>query len=157
MVVFQLTANRELNHPKSVYMYRLEGGPFQMGPIWDFDWAYGYNSANRLQFVDPTIELIQDSAAAGSVFFAGLMEHKSLRDAFKHEWAAFREELFPTLIEYIWVYGAATHDAYARDYERWFSGPEQFARSSDFEEELSRIVAWMEARAVFIDSVAAGL
>lgn len=41
MIVYELTLNMEINHPKSTYMNKLAGGKYRMGIIWDFDWGYG--------------------------------------------------------------------------------------------------------------------
>ncbi len=42
VMCFNIACNQELNHPKSVYLYTVNGGKFEFGPIWDFDWAYGF-------------------------------------------------------------------------------------------------------------------
>lgn len=47
MLVYNLACNQELNHPKSVYLYKTKGGKYQFGPCWDFDWAYGYSPTYR--------------------------------------------------------------------------------------------------------------
>ena len=41
-VVYNLTHNMEINHPKSTYIYKDKNGKYFMGPIWDFDWAFDY-------------------------------------------------------------------------------------------------------------------
>lgn len=47
LVVFNIACNQELNHPKSIYLYKTRGGKYQFGPCWDFDWAYGYSPTYR--------------------------------------------------------------------------------------------------------------
>lgn len=42
LITFNIACNQELNHPKSVYLYKTRGGKYQFGPAWDFDWAFGY-------------------------------------------------------------------------------------------------------------------
>ncbi len=42
IITFNICCNQELNHPKSVFMYKTEGGKYMFGPGWDFDWAFGY-------------------------------------------------------------------------------------------------------------------
>ncbi|MCR4612775.1 MAG: CotH kinase family protein [Bacteroidaceae bacterium] len=47
----ELIGNYELMHPKSVFLYKedlLAGSPYVFGPVWDFDWAYGY--ADRITY-----------------------------------------------------------------------------------------------------------
>lgn len=52
LLVFNLAANQELNHPKSVYMYKTRGGKWTFGPCWDFDWAFGYSPTYRAESAD---------------------------------------------------------------------------------------------------------
>ena len=45
LLVNELIENYELMHPKSTYLYkeRVKGGSkYIFGPVWDLDWAYGY-------------------------------------------------------------------------------------------------------------------
>lgn len=49
LICYNLACNQELNHPKSVYLYKTKGGKYQFGPCWDFDWAYGYQPTYRNQ------------------------------------------------------------------------------------------------------------
>lgn len=43
IMVYNLACNQELNHPKSVMLWKTKGGKWQFGPCWDFDWAFGYH------------------------------------------------------------------------------------------------------------------
>lgn len=42
IMVCNLACNQELNHPKSVMLWKTKGGKWQFGPCWDFDWAFGF-------------------------------------------------------------------------------------------------------------------
>ena len=48
LLVFNLAANQELNHPKSIYLYKVAGDKWHFGPCWDFDWAYGYQPTYKI-------------------------------------------------------------------------------------------------------------
>lgn len=47
LLVFNIACNQEINHPKSVYLYKTKGGKYQFGPAWDFDWAFGFRPSYR--------------------------------------------------------------------------------------------------------------
>lgn len=47
LLVYNISANQEINHPKSIYMYKTEGGKWLFGPAWDFDWAFGHSPTYR--------------------------------------------------------------------------------------------------------------
>lgn len=42
VMVFNVCCNQEIDHPKSIYVYKTQGGKWNFGPCWDFDWAFGY-------------------------------------------------------------------------------------------------------------------
>lgn len=42
IMVFNIACNQEIDHPKSVFVYKTRGGKWNFGPCWDFDWAFGY-------------------------------------------------------------------------------------------------------------------
>jgi hypothetical protein len=48
--VNDLTRNQECKHPKSWYVYNEDiqnGALWQFGPVWDFDWSYGYDGTRQ--------------------------------------------------------------------------------------------------------------
>lgn len=48
--VNDLTRNQECKHPKSWFVYNEDiqnGGLWQFGPVWDFDWSYGYDGTRQ--------------------------------------------------------------------------------------------------------------
>lgn len=68
ILVYFMTGNGEVNHPKSTYLHKKTDGKFTFGPLWDFDWAYGYSPGTG-HFVNPNIPLLGSGSAKGSVFF----------------------------------------------------------------------------------------
>lgn len=72
---FVLSCNQEICHPKSVYLYKTEGGKYKFGPAWDFDWAFGYKptyrktSGNKL--TDAERQKMKDEALAIAKEMAG--------------------------------------------------------------------------------------
>lgn len=58
-----LVLNQEINHPKSTFLYRNEGeaGKLTFGPLWDFDWAFGYEGSSSYCYYNSTGNLIKTS------------------------------------------------------------------------------------------------
>lgn len=50
MLVNELMRNVEVKHPKSIYLYKDKGGKIGFGPLWDFDWAFGYEDGHAMYF-----------------------------------------------------------------------------------------------------------
>lgn len=53
--VYTILYNKEIGHPKSLMLYKTEGGKYQFGPIWDFDVALGYLFDEDLSYTDKEI------------------------------------------------------------------------------------------------------
>ena len=44
IMINEIVRNQEISHPKSVFMYKDAGEKIAIGPLWDFDWAFGLGS-----------------------------------------------------------------------------------------------------------------
>ncbi|HQI62785.1 MAG TPA: CotH kinase family protein [Myxococcota bacterium] len=153
LLVYLISSNMEINYPKSTYIYKLSDGIYRMGPIWDFDWAYGYRSAEGKHFVNPNQALFWTHVRRnkGSPFFLRLLESDSLQQLLEKEWDNFRAEHMESLLNYLVNYENLIRPAVVLDHKRWEQG------SDDFDSELERILDWMEAREQYITGWIEGL
>lgn len=153
LIVYYISANQELNHPKSVYLYRKAGEPYRMGPIWDFDWAYGYNQTDDDHFIHPQSPLFWDgsSARAGTRFFTRFLEDPEFVEILQLEWEQFKADLYPVLMDYIQGYAEVIRESYSRDHGVWGRG------RNDLGLELERMAAWFEKHVEKVDDLASAL
>lgn len=151
MIVCNLTDNEELNHPKSLYMYKPKGGKYAFGPLWDFDWAFGYedNGTHFQKYNNPL--LWSSSSAIGNQFFKRLLADPKVKTLFKQKWAAFKADKLPQLITYLNKYANTIEASQKKDYEKWGNS------SGNFTADYQKIREWIINRAGYIDSYAAGL
>lgn len=60
LFVNELVYNSEIMHPKSLFCYneniRNAESKYIFGPVWDFDWSYGYEHANDYFTYTPTVD-----------------------------------------------------------------------------------------------------
>jgi hypothetical protein len=144
-VMVQLfTGNEEINHPKSTYMYKTAKGKYTMGPLWDFDWAFGFNGVDRHFAYDKP--LFWSSPYEGTAFFAKLMSDPYMKALVREKWASFRNNHYDELISFIDDYSNLISDARQRDYEKWHRG------SENYEEDVARLKDWLKNRAYFMES-----
>lgn len=147
MIVYELSMNGEINHPKSTYLYKKANEKYKMGPIWDFDWGFGYPFNNR-HFDVANVPLFWNDGSKGSVFFGRLMSDPSIRTLFKQKWNAFKAEKFAQLIKYTEDYAEAIRESLANDHAVW----KQSWGSGDIDRELGRMIGWLNARVNYIDN-----
>jgi len=149
-IVYNLTDNEEINHPKSTYIYKPLNGKFTMGPIWDFDWAFGYegsfayfNSYTNPMFWSTTAE-------PGTPFFSRFLTDPAFKTLYKQKWAAFKTEKLPLLLKYVDDYASLIENSREADYILWHTG------SGFFLNDAGKLHVWLQNRADYIDTYLAG-
>lgn len=148
MLVCFMTANGELNHPKSTYMHKTIDGKFTFGPLWDFDWAFGY-SPDLGHFSNPATPLLLSGSTTGTVFFTRLFEDPAVKAAFKNHWMRYKQEHLANLYDYIDDYAESIAASAAKDEAVW-------KRGKDFDEQVNKMKTYIQNRAEYIDSYVAG-
>lgn len=148
MMVYQLTLNREINHPKSTYLHKSKNGKYKMGIIWDFDWGFGF-AENGMHYAMNTVEtpLFVEGDLPGKNFFSRIMEDPHIKSLFKSRWNDFRSQHYSTLKTHIKTYAAQVKQAYEKDHEVW----EMRNASGDPDQDLQNLLNWLDARAQYID------
>lgn len=147
MIVYNLSLNREINHPKSTYMHKHKEGKFKMGPVWDFDWGFGYNPNSNTHFNNPQQALLEGgNSMKGDVFFSRLMQDPAVQSLYKQRWQMFKAEKYPELISYILDYSETISGSYDLDYALWGEGV------GSAEEAAQQLIQWLDQRVQYIDS-----
>lgn len=147
-IVYDFTLNREINHPKSTLMYKTANGKYCMGPIWDFDWGFGFDGISK-HFEVVSLPLMVSGDLSGALFFRRIMENPGLQKLYKQEWNAFKTGKLPELLKYIDDYAETIKDSYSKDYKIWETG------ENDLPGDVRRLKDWLNARAAYIDSYTA--
>ncbi len=150
MIVYNFTLNRELNHPKSTYINRKAGGKFRMGIIWDFDWGFGYGGDGSPHFPLYSAEyplFIDDAGLVGAQFFGRIMEDPHMQKLIKTKWTNFRLRQYQNLRSSVSEWAVKVAPAYDNDHGVWGSR----TASGDINDDLARVLQWMDARADYMD------
>lgn len=143
-LVNMLCDNRELNHPKSTFLYKTKTGKWTMGPIWDFDWAYAYEKTQR-HFSTFDQSMLWSPPSDGTRFFSRLMAAPAVKTAMKQKWADFKAQKLPELLTYVDQYALLIEDARARDYQKWKRG------NLDFKNDVATLKSWLKNRTGYMD------
>jgi len=121
-IVYMLTSNEEINHPKSTYMHKTATGKYVMGPIWDFDWAYGFEGTGS-HFNNPNKPLFWTGAKSGTQFFSKLMlSDPKIKLLVKGYWLDFTSNHLDDLMDYIDAHDFIIEGAKARNFKMWNNG-----------------------------------
>ena len=148
-IVCNLTDNEELNHPKSLYIYKPKDGKYSFGPLWDFDWAFGFEGTGT-HFEKYDNALLWNSSSVGTVFFKRLLSDPKVKTLFKQKWTTFKSTKMPDLMTYLNKYAATIEASQKRDFAKWGTG------SGNFTTDYQKMRAWMIKRAGYMDNFVAG-
>ncbi|HMP31491.1 MAG TPA: CotH kinase family protein, partial [Saprospiraceae bacterium] len=118
LIVCMLTDNQELNHPKSTFMHKLPNGKFTMGPLWDFDWAFGYEGT-QVHFANFNRPIFWSNNALGTRFFSQIIKDPQVKTLLKQKWTAYKSNHLNELLKYIDQYSFLITGARQKDYNMW--------------------------------------
>lgn len=141
IIVYMLTDNEEINHPKSTYIHKNSSGKFNMGPIWDFDWAFGYEGTQQ-HFSRYNSPLFWANQSSGTRFFSKFLEDPKIKAQIKENWTNFRANNFEELLTYVDEYAFIIRGATKRDYKVW-------SRTGS---DATTVKNWLENRSTYMTS-----
>ncbi len=142
LIVYMLTLNEEINHPKSTYIHKTATGKYTMGPIWDFDWAYGYEGT-EWHFNNYDKDLFWSPPSKGTQLFSRLMSDPKIESLIKEHWADFKISHLSDLMDYIDEYAFITKGAKARNSTMW---------PRNNEKDVEKLKQWIENRVSYMDN-----
>ena len=149
MIVYQLTLNQEINHPKSTYINKLAGGKYRMGIIWDFDWGFGFqNIYKHYDISTAVVPLFWELETAGKIFFSRLMEDPRIELLFKERWSWFKTNKYQELKEYVTSWSGLIGPVLTDDHALWGNRSSSGSATTD----LQRVLNWLDARVDYLDS-----
>ena len=146
LIVYMLTGNEEINHPKSTYIHKTNGGKYTMGPIWDFDWAFAFEGS-LVHFSSFDRPLFWTPPAKGTKFFSKLLEDPAIKALLKTEWATFQANQLPELLRYIDEYAFIIRGARTRDFGKWAQG------KNNYDVEVANLKNWLSNRGRWMNEV----
>ncbi len=107
MLVTDLVRNEELMHPKSWFIYNADitaDSLWHLGPVWDFDWSFGYERGKNYFITAAENDLFQymSSSNIGFPFFKQLLRGSNVvKKAYYRLWTEFMTSgKLDELIEY---------------------------------------------------------
>lgn len=141
-----LSLNQEINHPKSTYLYRNEGdnGKLTFGPIWDFDWGYGYEGSSSYCYNGATSSVIKLTMDA-SGFWSDLTGNEVFKKHYYRVWKEFiGNNSITELKEYIDSYYNFAKNSFQNNANEWGYS------CGFYESDVTRAKEWVSQRAEFI-------
>lgn len=150
MLVNEVVRNQELGWPKSTYCYKEADGKIKWGPLWDFDWAFGYNEYNAY-FIKTNAIFYQGNSDTrpGARFFTRFMEVPAFRTIYKARWKEIKPQV-EGIADYIEAMGDKLDKSQTENFKIAEATP--ITKNRSYKELIQQMIAWMEERIAFIDT-----
>lgn len=143
----ELINNEELSHPKSVFLYREDcnsaDSKYIFGPLWDCDWAYGYDGSGSYFKVKDTSNFFDsmNSSRPGTRFFRGVRLNEDVIGEWYYKvWTDFMNNSLDELCDYIDEYYAYARPSLEKNYTVW-------GDHTDYALNAQNAKAWLRTRA----------
>lgn len=154
-LVNDLVCNIETYHPKSCYLFNADPSntedtqPWKMGPVWDFDWAFGYESSHTyfVDNADMDIYAKIGTLKSGALFYNAIRNSTVGQRAYYKEWLNFMAEgRLQELLEYIDDYTEFALPSIKHNNDASISEKDYY----DYTELAERSKQWITTRANYI-------
>ena len=138
LLINEIVHNGELGHPKSTYLYRDKGGKIKWGPLWDFDWAYGFGGNQSISLSN-----------ARSRFMGGWVFSRFHNDPeFQAKYHARWNEKIGDIVSmstFISEMQNKLSKSASLNARRWYSG------NYDYNAEVGKLRTWWEQRIPYLN------
>lgn len=164
----ELIAQRELKHCKSVFAYsenvtdgfNVETGcddtPWVFGPVWDCDWAFGYETSSAYFKVNQTDnyykELISggDSGGRASSMWNSLRNNRTIDELYYRKWYDFVNNKLPELLDFCDEYYAFAQKSFTHNQKA--EGTDNNGRydTTNYATTTANSKLWLKQRAEYV-------
>jgi spore coat protein CotH len=137
LMINEIVRNGELGHPKSTYLYKDAGEKIKMGPLWDFDWAFGLggNTSVNLSTAETRMK--------GGWFFSRFFSDPEFAAKYKTRWNGKYSDIasIPDFIDGMYNQLKISQSLNSR---RWYA--------ADYEYEISNLKTWWIRRIAYLNT-----
>lgn len=151
-----ITANREMEHPKSLYLHKENlDDVYHFGPVWDFDWAYTFHNGETVVPERPLIE--KDGKQSGGSFVKLIFANEEFRQIFKAKLDRFIAEDYPRLRAYMDEYASLIEPSAKQNGLLWPNNrSSSYARvvtsTFNFRQNYTALCDWLDRRISYMQS-----
>ena len=152
MLANDLVMNQEIGHPKSTYLFKEElenpDSKIKFGPLWDFDWGFGYESTRDYATTSYTSSVFNSSmsSSAGYRFFSDMMNDRTVKKYYYKAWKEFLDnKSIEELVDYMESYYNFARTSFENNATVWGDG-------NGYAAICTRMNSWMSNRAQYLYS-----
>jgi hypothetical protein len=140
LMISEIVKNSELGHPKSAYIYKDKGesSKINMGPLWDYDWAFSYIGYDFRYFGNPY------GYCEKHAFFQRFYQDNLFKQKYKDRWIE-NYSIISDIPNFIDSISQALTASQELNIKRW-----NFPYN--FENKIDSMIDWWQKRADFLNT-----
>lgn len=146
----ELIGNQEMLHPKSTYLFRenlnSDTSKWVFGPIWDLDWAYGYEEQGNYGTVSYRYDFwsANSSNFENLEFWNALRNNDGFKQAYEKVWGEFTlNHSVDSLLDWCHDYYQLVRSSIALDDAKW-------QHSDSYGTVYQNMTTWLKNRAEYL-------
>ncbi len=159
LLIHEVCQNWEPQNPRSTYMYRDATGKIFMGPLWDFDWGFGYKGWQTFIYFTSNFMLFYNNNVpadrpVGSRFFNHFFKDPQFRQQYKDRWNAMKGPISSRLETFITARAAELQLSQAENFKAWANERKQWeggGYTPNYDAEIIKMKNWINARISLMD------
>lgn len=155
-IIAELTNNTEMAFYRSCYFYKPAGGKIKMGPVWDFDMAFG-NHRGDISDYDGWATAEAEYVYVNDTWTTYLLKSQAFLDRVKTRWNEKKESLLNVAEETIYNTYSAIRDSSVANFIKWNildkqigEGNVDFTVYSTYEKQVEYVREFLFKRAEWI-------
>jgi hypothetical protein len=154
MILNELVGNDEQKHPKSTYIYRHDparDSRIHFGPLWDFDWAFGYKESGHVYFQNPQKRIFEpkySGSEKGRKFFRRFMDDLQFLARYKACWQENYGKII-TVWDFIDETAAALEKSQQLNFKRWES---EYNYAVNYRQEIEKMKNYLDLRMTYLNT-----
>lgn len=154
-VLYELTSNLDGVFRRSTFMYKDAGGKLKMGPVWDFDLAFGH----FLKYEEDTFACLGgDDKYVFYNWMNILYEDEAFRERLRNRWDEVKERLYSSTLEKLEHIAGITAPSADLNFRVWdilntrvLSNPRDWYKWQTWEDHIQRLYDYLEERYNWLD------
>ncbi|MDR2149726.1 MAG: CotH kinase family protein [Spirochaetaceae bacterium] len=140
LLINEIVGNIELMHPKSIYIYKdKDDAKISMGPLWDFDWAFGYSGSGHTYFNAPK------TRSGRHAFFQRFYDDPVFRGEYKEHWNDNYSNI-TAILSFIDAMAVKLDKSQQANYRVW-----QWSDGLYYQQEIAKMKTWLTQRIMYLN------
>lgn len=157
LIINELTFNTESSFYRSCYLWRESGGKVHLGPVWDFDMAFGNHYGDIKDYdgwctTEATYQFVLEN------WMSYLMKSKRFTDLLVKRWNEVKDDLLAVGLNAVQRYSTLLDGSEEQNFRRWDIMSEYIGMASvdpyvynTYEKQVEYLKSFIEARWEYID------